>query len=157
MNIQGQEPPVVADKTGDTDRDDQLNQPVVHKSTAVGIESIPPVAFAPMQVRTAETGLLAAASARRVICDKEYITDLSGSTCKTSNLHRANLCWSHSNTVVVVSFGHEGQWSSSRRCKEMNGYPFFLNTLLLASSLFLSGNNYANICLFSRFKPSLHF
>ena len=46
---------------------------------------------------------------------------------------------------------HQGSWSSSARCKSQNGYPFFINNLLFAASVFLPGNNFSRISLLCQF------
>jgi hypothetical protein len=111
----------------------------------------------PMQSWTVtEEELLVAAKSQRVICDVDCLYQLLGPACREPRCPQAvsvvstytgatlSLCWQ-------CEHGHQGNWSSSKRCKSKTGYPFFLNDLLAASAVLLSGNHYFKLAVLCKF------
>jgi hypothetical protein len=88
----------------------------------------------------------------KVLADENCILRLLGSSCRNS---ACSLPISIKKTYIGATLslqwqcqvGHRGTWSSSKCCPGKNGCPFFSNNLLVASSLFFSGNNYAKVTL----------
>lgn len=102
-----------------------------------------------------------AVTAKRAICDIDCILQLLGTTCRTPNCP-ATLSVKTTITGCTLSLqwhcseGHKGKWSSSRRCYSSNGYPFFVNNLLMCGAILMSGNYFNKIALFCNFFNLLH-
>jgi hypothetical protein len=127
----------------------RLHYHVIHS-----LSSISP----PMQAWTVtEEELLVAAKSQRVICDVTVCSNCLVQHAENQDvpklflqcqptLHGAtlSLCWQ-------CEGGHQGNWSNSKRCKSKTGYPFFLNDLLAASAVLLSGNHYFKLAVLCKF------
>ncbi|XP_062511295.1 uncharacterized protein LOC134187194 [Corticium candelabrum] len=116
--------------------------------------SVQPIAITPITIF--ENDLENRLKLPRVVCDEDCILQLLGKTC------RYPFCWEeisvqkkHIGSTLTLQWHckkfHQGSWSSSARCKSQNGYPFFINNLLFAASVFLSGNNFSKISLLCQF------
>ena len=94
-----------------------------------------------------------AVNEQRVGCDVDCIIQLLGKICRQPNC-QASISYKKNNIGCTLNIqwkclqGHSGKWSSSKRCYSRNGYPFFVNNVLMASSILLSGNNFSKIALF---------
>ena len=90
---------------------------------------------------------------QRVVCGVDCIIQLLGKICRQPNC-QASISYKKNNVGCTLNIqwkclqGHSGKWSSSKRCYSRNGYPFFVNNVLMASSILLSGNNFSKIALF---------
>ena len=116
--------------------------------------SVQPIAITPITIF--ENDLENRLKLPRVVCDEDCILQLLGKTC------RYPFCWEeisvqkkHIGSTLTLQWHckkfHQGSCSSSARCKSQNGYPFFINNLLFAASVFLSGNNFSKISLLCQF------
>ncbi|XP_062511255.1 uncharacterized protein LOC134187154 [Corticium candelabrum] len=115
--------------------------------------SVQPIAITPITIF--ENDLENRLKLPRVVCDEDCILQLLGKTC------RYPFCWEeisvqkkHIGSTLTLQWHckkfHQGSWSSAQ-CKSQNGYPFFINNLLFAASVFLSGNSFSKISLLCQF------
>ena len=94
-----------------------------------------------------------ASQSQKVVCDEDCIRQLLGTSCRHPSCEEdINVKQTHIGATLSLQSqcrrGHQGCWTSSKRVKSRNGYPFFLTNLLFASSIFLSGNNYSKFLCF---------
>lgn len=92
----------------------------------------------------------------RVVVTMDRLLDLFGGECKEQGCKREkevrHRC---EGGVVVISWscggGHCGQWESSEvLCEKGRGQKVYVNTVLLAASVLVSGNNFEKVSLLSR-------
>ena len=75
----------------------------------------------------------------RVVCDVDCIIQPLGKTCRQPNC-QASISYKiyrrvYTEHPVEMSPRPQWQWSSSMRCYSRNRYPFFVNNVLMASSI----------------------
>ena len=89
----------------------------------------------------------------RVVCSTDCLKELLGTVCREPG---CNCPLTVSSRIVgctviftwVCSHQHRGRWSSSKQMKPSHGYPIFLNNLLMAAAIPLTGNHYTQFSFF---------
>ena len=112
--------------------------------------------FIPAQRTILEDDLEETTTCARVVCDADNILQLLGTACRHPFCQeKISVKQTYVGGTLCLQWHcrnrHEGSWSSSKRCKGRKSYPFFTNDLLFASSIVLSGNQFAKIELMCRF------
>ncbi|XP_062500796.1 uncharacterized protein LOC134178034 [Corticium candelabrum] len=110
----------------------------------------------PAQRTILEDDLEETTTCARVVCDADNILQLLGTACRHPFCQeKISVKQTYVGGTLCLQWHcrnrHEGSWSSSKRCKGRKSYPFFTNDLLFASSIVLSGNQFAKIELMCRF------
>ena len=103
-----------------------------------------------------EEELSVVSKSQRVIVDEDCLFQLLGPTYRNQACDQPiSVVSTYIGATLTLRWqcvsGHQGSWSSSKRCRSKTGYPFFLNNMLLASSLFLSGNLFSKVALLCKF------